>query len=210
MAADGPDPGPGRGAAVLGWPAAGPAGAVEPIAVLAPGPPGGEPPGTGLPFGFKAPGATAALGGAGGAPRAPGTGSALGLCNVWFGEAGFCGRPAGAFAWIGALGRPGWPGVPGMPGLTAGLIDALGGTGALPCWIRLARCATAGGSVGVALPACPGTTGAPIRPPGLPPGPTTGAPPCGAPPSGRRLMTLAMAERLWMLAKMMLFGGGAT
>jgi hypothetical protein len=39
---------------------------------------------------------------------------------------------------------------PGLIAALAGLIDALGGTGALPCWISVARCATDGGSAGLA------------------------------------------------------------
>jgi len=35
-----------------------------------------------------------------------------------------------------------------VPGLAAGLIEALGGTGNLPCWISEAFCATEGGSAG--------------------------------------------------------------
>lgn len=200
MAAEGLAGGPGGGAATLGGPA-GPAGAAAPSPGRVPGPPGGGPPGAILALGFTTPGETAALGGAGGAPRAPGIGSALGLGDVWPGG----GSPAGALAGSGALGRPAGPGPPGKPVRTAGLIAALGGTGALPCWISVARCATAGGSDGVALPPCAGPTGAPGRPFGLPPIPTP-----GAPGGGGRLMTLLMTARLWMLAKMMLFGGGAT
>lgn len=163
-------------------------------APVTPGPAGGEAPGAVLAFGF-----TAALGGAGGAPLAPGTGSALVLGKGWFD-----GSAAGALAGCTELGPPGRPpGAPGKPVLTAGLIAALGGTGALPCWISVARCATAGGSVGVAPPCPAPIAGAPGRPPILSPGPAAGA---GA---VRRLMTLSMAARLWMLAKMMLFGGGA-
>jgi hypothetical protein len=147
-------------------------------------------------------GDTAALGGAGGVPLAPGTGKALVLGKVWLG-----GSAPGALAGSGAFGLPPCP-APGKPPRAAGLIAALGGTGALPCWISVARCATAGGSVGVAPP-CAGVTGAPGRPPALspsrPPGPAIGAAACGG-----LLITLLMTARLWMLAKMMLFGGGAT
>jgi len=126
------------------------------------------------------------------------------LGKGWFG-----GSAPGALAGNGAFGLPICPaGAPGKPVRTAaGLIVALGGTGALPCWISVARCATAGGSVGVAPP-CPGAIGAPGRPPPLVPGPASPTP--GAPGCGRLLMTLLMTARLWMLAKMMLFGGGAT
>lgn len=168
-----------------------------PIAGLAPAPPGAS--GAGLAFGSTAPGDTAALGGGGGAPLAPGTGSALVLGKGCVG-----GSAPGALAGSVAFGRPTCPaGAPGKPVLTAGLIAALGGTGALPCWISVALCATAGGSVGVAPP-CPGATGEPGRPPALVPSPPTGAAGCG------RLITLLMTALLWMLAKMMLFGGGAT
>ena len=136
--------------------------------------PGGAAPG--LAFGLTAPGDTAALGGAGGAPLAPGTGRALVLGKGWVD-----GSAPGALAGCVAFGLPVCPaGAPGKPALTAGLIAALGGTGALPCWISVALCATAGGSVGVAPP-CPGATvaaGEPGRPialaPSPPPGPATG------------------------------------
>lgn len=75
-----------------------------------------------------------APGGGSGAPLAPGTGNALALGNP-------C--PCGS-----ALGATLAGVTPGVPGLAAGLIDALGGTGSLPCWISEARCATAGGSDG--------------------------------------------------------------
>ena len=116
--------------------------------------PGGVAPGASLALGLTAPGGdTAALGGAGGAPLVPGTGSALGLGKDWFGAS-----TPGAFAGCVPFGVPVCPaGAPGKPVLTAGLIAALGGTGALPCWISVALCATAGGSVGVAPP-CPGAT----------------------------------------------------
>jgi hypothetical protein len=117
------------------------------------------------------------------------------------------GSAPGALAGSVAFGLPACP-APGKPALAAGLIAALGGTGALPCWISVARCATAGGSVGVAPP-CPGATGEPGRPPALAPSPASGPAP-GDPGCGRLLMTLLMTALLWMLAKMMLFGGGAT
>jgi hypothetical protein len=143
----------------------------------------------------------AALGGVGGAPLAPGTGRALVL-----GTGCVDGSAAGAFAGCVPFGLPAGPaGAPGKPVLTAGLIVALGGTGALPCWISVARCATAGGSPGVARPGAGATAaaGAPRRPAPLAPGPSAGA------DGPRRLMTLSMTALLWMLAKMMLFGGGA-
>ena len=163
----------------------------------------------GLAFGLTAPGDSAALGGAGGAPLAPGTGRALVLGKGWVE-----GSAPGALAGNVAFGLPVCPaGAPGKPALTAGLIAALGGTGALPCWISVALCATAGGSVGVAPP-CPGASaaagepGRPGRPialvPRPPPGPATGA------AGGGLLITLLMTALLWMLAKMMSFGGGAT
>ena len=158
--------------------------------------PGGAAPG--LAFGLTDPGDTAALGGAGGAPLAPGTGRALVLGKGWVE-----GSAPGALAGSVAFGLPVCP-APGKPALAAGLIVALGGTGALPCWISVALCATAGGSVGVAPPG-PGATGEPGRPPALAPSPATGAAGCGG-----LLITLLMTALLWMLAKMMLFGGGAT
>ena len=162
--------------------------------------PGGVAPGASLAFGLTAPGGDTAALGAGGAPLAPGTGNALVLGNDWFGASAF-----GALTGCITFGLPAGP-APGKPALAAGLIAALGGTGALPCWISVALCATAGGSVGVAPPR-PGTTpaGEPAAPTGLPPTPATGAAGCEA-----LLMTLLMTLLLWMLAKMMLFGGGAT
>jgi hypothetical protein len=126
------------------------------------------------------------------------------------------GSVPGALTGCGAFGLPACP-APGKPALAAGLIVALGGIGALPCWISVALCATAGGSVGVAPP-CPTTAGEPGRPialaptalaPGPPPSPAPGPSP-RAPGGGGLLMTLLMTALLWMLAKMMLFGGGAT
>ena len=176
---------PGGGATTLGW-TAGAAGAVVPIAGLAPvAPPGAS--GAGLAFGLTAPGDTAALGGGGGAPLAPGTGSALVL-----GKGCVEGSAPGALAGSVGFGLPTCP-APGKPALAAGLIAALGGTGALPCWISVARCATAGGSVGVAAP-CPSATGEPGRPPPLAPSPAS--PATGAPGCGRRLMTLLMTALL--------------
>lgn len=175
----------------------GPPGAVRAFGLTAAlGGAGGGAPGAGLAFGL-----IAALGGAGGAPLAPGTGSVFALGTGCPG-----GSAAGALAGCRTFGRPAGPGAPGKPVLTAGLIVALGGTGALPCWISVARCATAGGKVGVTAP-CPDAAGEPGRPalsPGLSPGPAVGG---GGP---RLLMTLSMTARLWMLAKMTLFGGGAT
>ena len=160
--------------------------------------PGGLAPGAGLAFGLTVPGETAAVGGAGGAPLAPGTGRALVLGKGWVE-----GSAPGALAGSVAFGLPACP-APGKPAFAAGLIVALGGTGALPCWISVALCATAGGSVGVAPPG-PGATGEPGRPPALAPSPATGAAGCSG-----LLITLLMTALLWMLAKMMLFGGGAT
>ena len=154
---------------------------------------------TSLALGLAVPGApVAALGGGGGAPFVPGTGSAFAFGKDWppWGE------NAGALA-----GCTAGAAVPVGPGLRAGLIAALGGTGALPCWIRLARCATDGGSAGLAAP------GAAMGIPPLAPGGTTApSPRCpGAKPGcGGRLITLLMTVVLWMLAKMMLFGGGLT
>jgi hypothetical protein len=175
---------------------------VAPIAGLAPRAVGDNPPGASLAFGLTVPGDTPALGGAGGAPLAPGTGSALVLGKGWFG-----GSAPGAFAGCVTFGLACPAGAPGKPAFTAGLIVALGGTGALPCWISVALCATAGGSVGVAPPGrgAAVAVGNPAGPPALAPSPATGAAGCGG-----LLMTLLMTALLWMLAKMMLFGGGAT
>lgn len=95
------------------------------LAAVTPGAGGGGAPGAALAFGL-----TVALGGAGGVPLAPGTGRALVL-----GRGCVDGSAAGAFAGCTAFGRPACPaaGAPGKPVLTAGLIVALGGTGALPC-----------------------------------------------------------------------------
>jgi hypothetical protein len=82
---------------------------------------------------------------------------------------------------------------PGAPGLAVGLIDALGGTGSLPCWIIEARCATAGGRAGPAVPAR--AAAAAVGEFGVGVG---------------WLITLLITAVLWMLLKTMLFGGGAT
>lgn len=132
----------------------------------------------------------------------PGTGNALA-----FGSGCTCGAAAGALAGSAVGVAPpcpaGAPGAPGRP--TAGPIDALGGTGALPCWISVALCATEGGSAGVAAPGAATGIG-PLAPGGTLAEPGTGAPPGG----GGRLMTVLITRVLWMLEKMMLFGGGAT
>jgi hypothetical protein len=83
--------------------------------------------GVSLALGTGAPWAGAEVaGGAGGAPLAPGTGKALAFGRAW---------PAGsAFgATLAGTGTAFWPGAPGVPGLAAGLTEALGGTGSLPC-----------------------------------------------------------------------------
>jgi hypothetical protein len=188
-----------------------PAGAAVPTAGLEPptapaggGAAGGVAPGASFAFGRAAPGDTAALG-AGGAPLAPGTGSVL-----VFGKAWFEGSALGAFAGSVAFGAPALlppgTGAAVKPVFTAGLIAALGGTGNLPCWISVAFCATEGGNVGVAPP-CPGpavTAGATEVPLALRPSP----PPATG--GDGLLMTVLITVVLWMLAKMMLFGGGAT
>lgn len=99
--------------------------------------------------------------------------------------------------------------------MTIGLIEALGGGGSFPCWISEALCATAGGSAGPAAigiaPPCPG---APLAPGGkaapLPFGRMLPAPGPIGPGCGGRLMTVLMTVVLWILAKIMLFGGGLT
>ena len=91
----------------------------------------------------------------------------------------------------------------------AGLIAALGGIGSFPCWISEAFCAAAAGSVGPvpagATAPCPGAAFVPSAP-GRPPAPA--AP--GVTSGGGRLITVLITVVLWILAKMMLFGGGAT
>ena len=80
-----------------------------------------------------------------------------------------------------------------VPGLAAGLIEALGGGGNLPCWMSEARWATLLGSVGPRVP---------VR------GPPAAAMAAGV--GAGLLMTVLMTVVLWMLLKMMLFGGAAT
>ena len=156
-----------------------------------------------------------AVAGTGGAPLAPGTGRALAFGNAW---------PAGSafgdiLAGTGAFGAPFCPaGAPEMAGLAAGLIEALGGTGSFPCRINEAFCAAAVGSAGPApaglttawpgAPLAPGSDG--VAAPPLTLGWTSPAPGTAGPGCGGRLMTVLMTVVLWMLAKMMLFGGGAT
>jgi hypothetical protein len=86
---------------------------------------------------------------------------------------------------------------------TAGRIDALGGTGALPCRIRFARCVTAFGNAGPTRSAFRGNAAFGLAITG------TGRPlamgltkPC----PGRLIVWIARA--LWMLLKMMLLRGG--
>lgn len=77
-----------------------------------------------------------------------------------------------------------------IAGLTVGWIVALGGIGALPCWIRAARCATACGTAGPAGVARPATAGARL------PGPSAG--PAAGGGAGGRLITVLMTVVLWM------------
>ena len=136
----------------------------------------------------------------------PGTGNALAFGSGWT-----CGATAGAVAGSAVGVAPPCPaGAPGAPGrLTAGLIDALGGTGALPCWISVALCATEGGSAGVAAPGAATEIG-PLAPNRALAESGTGGLPGGGGGGGGRLITVLITRVLWMLAKMMLFGGGAT
>ena len=130
--------------------------------------------------------------GKGGAPFWPGTGRALAFGNasgVTFVDKGLVGDTAA-------------PVPVGVVTLTAGLTEALGGTGNFPCWISEALCATEGGRPGDAADS--GVPPAPGRPLAAP------APGAAGPGCGRWLITLLMTVVLWMLAKMMLFGGGAT
>jgi hypothetical protein len=119
------------------------------------------------------PGVAAGIpGGNGGAPLAPGTGSALP-----FGKVDCCGKAVGlTLAGI----------APGVPGLAVGLIEALGGTGNLPCWISEARCVTAAGNAGPAARSCPAAAAAAA---GLP----------GGIGGAGRLITVLMITVLWML-----------
>ena len=117
--------------------------------------------------------------GGGGAPGAPGTGSELAL-----------GIPCPGGKALGVTLAGTAPG--GVPGLAVGLIEALGGTGSLPCWIREARCATAGGSDGPGVPAR--AAAAAVGELGVAVG---------------WLITVLITVVLWMLLKTMLFGGGA-
>lgn len=101
----------------------------------------------------------------------PGTGSALA-----FGKVDCSGKLVGlTLAGI----------APGVPGLAVGLIEALGGTGNLPCWISAARCVTAAGKAGPAPRSCPAAAAAA----GLP----------GGAGSDGRLITVLMTVVLWML-----------
>ena len=171
-------------------------------AVGAPGRAGGIPPGavavggTGLPPG-KGP---APAGGAGGPPLVPGTGSVLAWGNLVCGASAgaVCGAMGGVAVGATAVGVVG-----GAPGLAIGRIIALGGIGALPCWISAARCTTACGMAGPAGLARPSIAGARL------PGPAAPAPAAGA-GAGGRLITVLMTVVLCMFWKMMLFGGGAT
>jgi hypothetical protein len=88
----------------------------------------------------------------------------------------------------------------GVPGLAVTLIDALGGGGILPSWIRFARCATAGGNDGPTIAAAPARR----------PNACAGAPGASSAAGAGLLMTVLMIVVLWMLLKMMLFGGGTT
>lgn len=108
--------------------------------------------GASLAFGFVAGPVPDTAGGAGigGAPLAPGTGSALGRDNPCPGWTAFGATLAGI--------------APVAPSRAAGVIAALGGIGILPCWISEARCATAGGSAGAGAPgraSVPAVIGAP-------------------------------------------------
>ena len=72
----------------------------------------------------------------------------------------------------------------------------------------MARCATDGGSAGVAAPGA--ATGIPpLAPGGVLAESGVSAPPGGG-GGGGRLITVLMTRVLWMLAKMTLFGGGLT
>jgi hypothetical protein len=108
-------------------------------------------------FGFAAP--VAAPDGKGGAPWAPGTGSALGFGK--FGGFTVVDKDLPGVA-------PGAVGTPKAAGLIVGLIDALGGAGSFPCWMSEARCATEGGKEAAAAdsagPPVPGSPFAALGP----------------------------------------------
>ena len=100
------------------------------------------------------------------------------------------------------------------------MIKVLGGGGTFFSWISVALCIAACGSVGPTLAGvtvpCPGP---PFAAADTPPGWVVGAPAvagaAGVPGAagatgGGWLMTLLITVVLWILAKMMLFGGGAT
>jgi hypothetical protein len=152
--------------------------------------------GAGFRPGFAAPDAGSLMpaGGKEAPPFMPG--SVLSLGSV-FGAVFVCKVP----------GAPFWPdGAPAVSGLAVEFSKALGGTGCSPFLIAVALFVTDSGActcapvLAVVTPPCPG-----------PPLATLGAPvaPAGA-TAGGRLMTLLMTVVLWMLAKMMLFGGGLT
>jgi hypothetical protein len=86
---------------------------------------------------------------------------------------------------------------PSAAGLIVGLIEALGGAGSFPCWISEARCATDGGKEAASADGA------------VPPVPASPVAAFG-PGCRGRLITLLMTVVLWMLAKITLFGGGAT
>ena len=121
----------------------------------------------------------APAGGVGGPPWAPGTGNVLACGSL------VCGAIAGAAVGATAVGVAG-----GFAVLAVGWIVALGGIGALPCWIKAARCVTACGNAGPAGLARPAIAGASVA--GPLPGATPGA---GA---GGRLITVLITVVLWM------------
>lgn len=131
----------------------------EPGAFEMAAPVAGAPDCCGASLAFGVLGAAAAP--AGGVPLVPGTGNTLAFGNpCWT-----CGKALGA-RFAGCV-KPGADFCPAAVPGAAGLIEALGGIGSLPCWISDAFCATAGGSVAVAA---------------APPFPSDGTPPaagCG-------------------------------
>ena len=169
---------------------------------VAPGFAGGRPAGFSCGLAWSPPcGVLATPAGGGGAPLAPGTGNVL--VNVLV-LGGSLNRPCPGGGMVGGT-VAGTTGAV-VPGFAAGTFARLGGGGSLPCWISITRCWTFLGSCGVAVVVWGGGVGVGVPGPGVP---SAGAPEAGA-AGGGWLMTFLMTVGLWMLLKMMLFGGGAT
>jgi hypothetical protein len=119
----------------------------------------------------------------------PGTGSVLAWGSLAGGVAGGVARGVASGAAGGVPVGATLAGVAGgVPGLAVGCIVALGGIGALPCWIRAARWTAACGMAGPAGLVRPAMAG--VRLPGPAPAPAGGA--------GGWLITVLMTVLLWM------------